>query len=170
MLAREPSPAIPTSLARIIISFGRAPSTCGLSRSRWWQQSVAGRHDDRQPFPPESVSHVVWLYSRFPLSLGMAQGMLAACGIIVSHGTTRQGVRKFGRAIVSLIRRHLPSTDDKWHFDEVVIVGGEGWLGRPSSRPASFWTSWSRASVASRRPSRSPRKLPALGSKPIDNN
>lgn len=54
--------------------------------------------------------------------------MLAAWGIIVSHGTIRQGVRKFGRAFVSPIRRHLPSTDEKWHFDEVVIVVGEGWL------------------------------------------
>jgi putative transposase len=41
-------------------------------------------------FPAEVISHVVWLYFRFPLSLCMVEEMLAARGIVVSHETVRQ--------------------------------------------------------------------------------
>ena len=41
-------------------------------------------------FPAEIISHAVWLYFRFPLSLRMVEEMLAARGIIVSHETVRQ--------------------------------------------------------------------------------
>src|SRR4051794_4713112 len=41
-------------------------------------------------FPGEVISHVVWLYFRFPLSLRMVEEMLAARGIDVSHETVRQ--------------------------------------------------------------------------------
>jgi len=41
-------------------------------------------------FPAEVISHAVWLYFRFPLSLRMVDEMLAARGIIVSHETVRQ--------------------------------------------------------------------------------
>ena len=34
-------------------------------------------------FPGEVISHAVWLYFRFPLSLRMVEEMLAARGIIV---------------------------------------------------------------------------------------
>jgi len=40
-------------------------------------------------FPAEIISHAVWLYFRFPLSLRMVNELLAARGIIVSHGTVR---------------------------------------------------------------------------------
>src|SRR3954469_24889029 len=41
-------------------------------------------------FPAEVISHAVWLYFRFPLSLRMVEEMLAARGIIVSHGDCRE--------------------------------------------------------------------------------
>ncbi len=41
-------------------------------------------------FPAEIISHAVWLYFRFPLSLRMVDELLAARGIIVSHETVRQ--------------------------------------------------------------------------------
>jgi putative transposase len=41
-------------------------------------------------FPPEIISHAVWLYFRFPLNLRMVEEMLAARGIVVSHETVRQ--------------------------------------------------------------------------------
>ena len=41
-------------------------------------------------FPGEVISHAVWLYFRFPLSLRMVEEMLAARGIAVSHETVRQ--------------------------------------------------------------------------------
>ena len=42
-------------------------------------------------FPPEIISHAVWLYFRFPLSLRMVEEMLAARGIVVSQGGAAVG-------------------------------------------------------------------------------
>src|SRR3954468_7030360 len=83
-------------------------------------------------FPAEIISHAVWLYFRFPLSLRMVEEMLAARGIIVSHETVRQWARKFGQAIANRIGRRLPGAGDKWHLDEVAIkiAGKKPWVWR----------------------------------------
>jgi putative transposase len=83
-------------------------------------------------FPAEIISHAVWLYFRFPLSLRMVEEMLAARGIVVSHESLRQWALKFGQAFANQIRRRLPRTGDKWHLDEVVlkIAGKKHWLWR----------------------------------------
>src|SRR5215212_8438091 len=99
-------------------------------------------------FPAEVISHAVWLYFRFPLSLRMVDELLAARGIGVSHETVRQWARKFGQAFANQIRRRLPRAGDKWHLDEVEvkIAGQKHWLWRAvvSSRllvqGPSFWT------------------------------
>ena len=59
-------------------------------------------------FPGEIISHAVWLYFRFPLSLRMVDELLAARGITVSHETVRQWARKFGQGFANQIRRRLP--------------------------------------------------------------
>src|SRR4051794_33070467 len=83
-------------------------------------------------FPGEVISHTVWLYFRFPLSLRMVEEMLAARGIDVSHETVRQWARKFGQAFANQIRRRLPAAGDKWHLDEVCLMirGTKHWLWR----------------------------------------
>src|SRR6201995_2655674 len=83
-------------------------------------------------FPAGVISHAVWLYFRFPLSLRMVDELLAARGIIVSHETVRQWALKFGQAFANQIRRRLPCAGDKWHLDEVVvkIAGLTHWLWR----------------------------------------
>ena len=83
-------------------------------------------------FPPEVISHAVWLYFRFPLSLRMVEEMLAARGIIVSHESVRQWALKFGQDFANQIRRRLPAAGDKWHLDEVAIkiAGAKHWLWR----------------------------------------
>src|SRR4051794_37286197 len=83
-------------------------------------------------FPPEIISHAIWLYFRFPLSLRMVEEMLAARGVLVSHETVRQWALKFGQAFANQIRRRLPRAGDKWHLDEVVITiaGQKHWLWR----------------------------------------
>src|SRR5918993_3843037 len=83
-------------------------------------------------FPPEIISHAVWLYFRFPLSLRMVDELLAARGIDVSHETVRQWGRKFGQGFANQIRRRLPCAGDKWHLDEVclMISGKKHWLWR----------------------------------------
>src|SRR4051812_12201769 len=83
-------------------------------------------------FPGEVISHAVWLYFRFPLSLRMVEEMLAARGIDVSHETVRQWARKFGQDFADQIRRRLPCPGDKWHLDEVCLMirGQKHWLWR----------------------------------------
>jgi putative transposase len=41
-------------------------------------------------FPPERISHAIWLYFRLPLSLRMVEEMPAARGHAVTHETVRQ--------------------------------------------------------------------------------
>jgi putative transposase len=86
----------------------------------------------RHRFPAEVISHAVWLYFRFPLSLRMVEEMLAARGIEVSHETVRQWALKFGQSFANQICRRLPAPGDKWHLDEVVIsiAGRKYWLWR----------------------------------------
>jgi putative transposase len=48
----------------------------------------------RHRFPAEVISHAVWLYFRFPLSLRMVEEMLAARGILVSHETVRPWIAR----------------------------------------------------------------------------
>jgi putative transposase len=83
-------------------------------------------------FPAEIISHAVWLYFRFPLSLRHVDEILAARGVTVSHETVRQWGLKFGQAFANQIRRRLPRAGDKWHLDEVVvkISGVKHWLWR----------------------------------------
>src|ERR671932_2226803 len=81
-------------------------------------------------FPAAVISHAVWLYFRFPLSLRMVEETLAARGIIVSHESVRQWALKFGQGFANRIRRRLPAAGDKWHLDEVAIkiAGKKHWL------------------------------------------
>ncbi len=53
----------------------------------------------RHRFPAEVISHAVWLYFRFLLSLRMVEETLAAPGIEVSHETVRQWALKSVRAL-----------------------------------------------------------------------
>jgi len=55
-------------------------------------------------FPAEVISHAVWLYFRFPLSLRMVEEMLAARGILVSHESVRQWAMKFGQGFANQIQ------------------------------------------------------------------
>ena len=106
-------------------------------------------------FPGEVISHAVWLYFRFPLSLRMVEEMLAARGIVVSHETVRQWARKFGQAFANQIRRRLPCPGDKWHLDEVCLMirGTSIGSGGRSTRMGSCLTFSSRSGGTSGLPS-----------------
>jgi putative transposase len=73
-------------------------------------------------YPAEIISHCVWLYHRFPLSLREVQEMMLARGIVVSHETVRQWCAKFGQTYANGLRRRRPRPGDKWHLDEVFIT------------------------------------------------
>jgi putative transposase len=72
-------------------------------------------------FPVEIISHCVWLYYRFPLSLREVEEMMLARGVTVSHETIRQWTGKFGQAYANGLRRRRPRPGDRWHLDEVFI-------------------------------------------------
>src|SRR3954454_22095288 len=113
--------------------------TVKLTACRGGRGGVAERDDNAclpsyagHRFPAEVISHAVWLYFRFPLSLRMVEEMLAARGIVVSHEPVRQWARKFGQDFANRIRRRLPCAGDKWHLDEVAlkIAGKKHWVWR----------------------------------------
>jgi putative transposase len=108
-------------------------------------------------FPAEVISQAVWLYFRFPLSLRMAEEMLAARGIFVSHETVRQWALKFGQEFANRIRRRLPRAGDKWHLDEVAIklAGVRHWLWRAVDQTGMVLD----VLVQSRRDKRSAKRL-----------
>src|SRR3954467_2223714 len=109
-------------------------------------------------FPPEVISHAVWLHFRFPLGLRMVEEMLAARGIAVSHETVRQWALKFGQAFANEIRRRLPRAGDKWRLDEVQIkiAGKKHWLWRAVDQDGLALD----GTVQSRRDKRAAQRLP----------
>ncbi|RYM60760.1 hypothetical protein BSQ98_19285, partial [Serratia liquefaciens] len=54
-------------------------------------------------FPPQIVSHAVWLYLRFNLSLREMEEMLLERGIDVSYETIRRWAIKLGAVWISKI-------------------------------------------------------------------
>ncbi|MFF8036028.1 IS6 family transposase [Streptomyces sp. NPDC016626] len=72
-------------------------------------------------YPVEVISHCVWLYFRFPLSLREVEELMLERGIVVSYETVRRWCAKFGPAYAGALRRRQPRPGDKWHLDEVFI-------------------------------------------------
>jgi putative transposase len=73
-------------------------------------------------FPPEIISHAVWLYYRFSLSHRDVEELLAEPGIQVSYQAIRPWCRKFGPLLASELRRSHPRRGDKWFLDEVALT------------------------------------------------
>jgi putative transposase len=75
----------------------------------------------RHRFPAEIISHAVWLYHVFSLSLRDVELILAERGIVVTHESIRHWCLKFGADFVRKLRRRRPQPGDTWHLDEVFI-------------------------------------------------
>jgi len=73
-------------------------------------------------FPPEIISHAVWLYHRFCLSFRDVEDLLAERGTVVSYETIRRWCNKFRPAYARTIKKHRGSLGDTWYMDEVYIV------------------------------------------------
>jgi putative transposase len=73
-------------------------------------------------FPPEIISHAVWLYYRFTLSLRDVEDLLAERGITVSYETIRQWCEKFGPGYAARLKRRQGRLGDTWHLDEVFVT------------------------------------------------
>lgn len=77
----------------------------------------------RHRFPAEIISHAMWLYFRFPLSLRHVEDLLAERGIEVSFQTVAEWAAKFGGEYARRIRRRSKGRfADKWHLDEMVVT------------------------------------------------
>ncbi len=77
-------------------------------------------------FPPEIISHAVWLYYRFCLSFRDVEDLLAKRGVIVSYETIRQWSLKFGAEYARRLKRRAGRLGDTWHLDELfVTIQGE---------------------------------------------
>ena len=83
-------------------------------------------------FPPEIISHAVWLYHRFCLSFRDAEDLLAQRGITVSYEAIRQWCRAFGPEYARRLRRRRGRMGDTWYLDElfVSIQGRQQYLWR----------------------------------------
>src|SRR5580700_10547277 len=75
----------------------------------------------RHRFPAEIISHAVWLYHVFSLSLRDVELILAERGIVVTHESIRHWSLKFGSDFAARLRRRRPQPGDTWHLDEVFI-------------------------------------------------
>ena len=77
-------------------------------------------------YPPEIISHAVWLYYRFGLSLRDVEDLLAKRGVVVSYETIRRWSEKFGPEYARKIIRQQGRLGDTWFLDEVfVTINGE---------------------------------------------
>jgi putative transposase len=72
-------------------------------------------------YPPQVISHAVWLYHRFTLSFRDVEELLAARGISVSYEIVRNWCIKFGNQYCSQIRKKHGQLGDMWYLDEVFI-------------------------------------------------
>ncbi len=65
-------------------------------------------------FPPEIISHAVWLYHRFCLSFRDAEDLLAQRGVAVTYETIRQWCKSFGPQYARRLRRRRGRMGDIW--------------------------------------------------------
>ena len=77
-------------------------------------------------FPPEIISHAVWLYHRFCLSFRDVEDLLAERGVVVSYETIRRWCSKFGSTYARRIKKRRGTLGDTWYLDEVYIVTVRG--------------------------------------------
>ncbi len=75
----------------------------------------------RHRFPPEIISHCVWLYFRFCLSYRDVEEIMAVRGVTLTYETVREWCLKFGQTFANGLRHRRPRPGDRWHLDEVFI-------------------------------------------------
>ena len=76
----------------------------------------------RYRFPPEIISHAVWLYHRFGLSFRDVEDLLAQRGITVTYETIRQWCRTFGPTYARTLRHRRGRLGDTWYLDELFVT------------------------------------------------
>ncbi len=72
-------------------------------------------------FPPEIISHAVWLYHRFGLSFRDTEDLLAQRGVTVTYEAIRQWCLTFGLDYARRLRCRRGRQGDTWYLDEVFV-------------------------------------------------
>ena len=72
-------------------------------------------------FPPEIISHAVWLYHRFCLSFRDAEDLLAQRGVTVTYETIRHWCHAFGPNYARRLQRGRGRMGDIWYLDELFV-------------------------------------------------
>jgi putative transposase len=72
----------------------------------------------RHRFPPDIISHAVWLYYRFNLAHRDIEDLLAERGITVSRETIRLWCIKFGALYARRLKRKHRGYGDTFFIDE----------------------------------------------------
>lgn len=75
----------------------------------------------RHRFPPEIISHTVWLHHRFNLSHRDIEDLLAERGIIVSRESIRLWSNNFGPKYALRLKRRHQGYGDTFYLDEVFV-------------------------------------------------
>ncbi len=73
-------------------------------------------------FPPEIISHAIWLYHRFCLSYRDVEDLLAERGIEVSYEAIRQWCNRFGPEYAGMLKKRRGRLGDAWFLDEVFVT------------------------------------------------
>lgn len=81
----------------------------------------------RHRYPPEIISHCVWLYFRFALSFRDVELLMAQRGVEVSYESIRAWCEKFGRQYARKIRHQRGPMGNIWHLDEVYLRIDGNW-------------------------------------------
>ena len=69
-------------------------------------------------FPPEIISHAVWLYHRFSLIFRDVEDLLAGRGVTGTYETIRQWSLTFGPELARPLRRRCGRQGDTWDLDD----------------------------------------------------
>jgi len=88
----------------------------------------------RHRFPPEIISHAVWLYHRFCLSFRDVEDLLAERGVIVSYETIRSWCAKFGPEYARKARQWRGQLGDTWRPTSTKGVRGKALLPQAAER------------------------------------
>ncbi len=73
-------------------------------------------------YPSEIISHAVWLYYRFGISLRDVEDLLAERGIEVSYESIRQWCNRFGPEYARKLKKRRGQLGDTWFLDEVFVT------------------------------------------------
>ena len=71
-------------------------------------------------FPPEIISHAVWLYHRFCLSFRDVEDLLAERGVKVSYESIRQWCNRFGPDYARKLKKRIRVRCKSCHDEKLV--------------------------------------------------